>query len=410
MKVSVVIPIYNQENYLHECLNSVVAQDYNDYEVILVNDGSTDNSEQICFDYIKAYGYFQYIYQKNKGLGEARNTGLAHSMGQYILFLDSDDAIQKNCIAKLLLFAEENSADIVYFDEIVCDEKLNAVSVARTYSGMEVKISKTEALKVSMQPSHICARLYRRELFDNIWFSSIWYEDMEIFPRLLKKASNIFYYKVPIYYYRQHNKGITYQEKDKRNLEVITAWHNAYTMADYTADERKALRICILNSMCTFMFFRPDYAADYMRFYNKYFSVSSDAAENRETTHIVNIRQTHLWQQADFYGQTDTLNTLICLERLYQYGGVLYFHEKNADFQYQSVKEESIIFSTNEGIALQEIRAYKGNPIVFAVLSDLSNWNLISLRNQLKELSIEKIFMEKALLYGVRIEGRNREV
>lgn len=103
-----------------------------------------------------------------------------------------------------------------------------------------------------MHPSHIWARLYRRNLFDCLRFTSIWYEDMELFPRLLAKADRLYYYKVPVYYYRQHKKGITHQREDKRNLEVITAWHNAYTKADYSGEERKAIEICIKKSISTF--------------------------------------------------------------------------------------------------------------------------------------------------------------
>ena len=167
MTVSVIIPIFNQEIFLEECLESVMNQDYGDYEVLLINDGSTDHSEEVCQKYAEKYSCIRYIYQPNAGLGEARNTGLRNAIGKYVLFLDSDDAIQRNSIEKIVHFAERKNADIVYFDEIVCEEDLCVRSVARTYSEMDAVIPKTKALELSMHPAHIWARMYRKSLFDN---------------------------------------------------------------------------------------------------------------------------------------------------------------------------------------------------------------------------------------------------
>ena len=138
-----------------------------------------------------------------------------------------------------------------------------------------------------MHPSHIWARLYRRNLFDCLRFTSIWYEDMELFPRLLAKADRLYYYKVPVYYYRQHKKGITHQREDKRNLEVITAWHNAYTKADYSGEERKAIEICIKKSISTFLFFRPKYAAAYAEFYNHIFEGETTLSSEDKNADVI---------------------------------------------------------------------------------------------------------------------------
>ena len=91
MKISIVIPVYNVEKYLRECLDSVIVQSYRNKEVILVNDGSTDNSIEICEEYDMKYPFIKLINKKNGGLSDARNVGILNSTGEYILFLDSDD-------------------------------------------------------------------------------------------------------------------------------------------------------------------------------------------------------------------------------------------------------------------------------------------------------------------------------
>lgn len=407
MDVSIIIPVYNQEIYLRECLESVVSQNDCNYEVILVNDGSTDKSDTICREFVKKYSNFRYIYQENAGLGGARNTGLANARGKYLFFLDSDDAIQPSCIGKLFEYAEENAADIVYFDELVCDENLSVQSVAKTYPEMEVRIQKEKALEFAMHPSHIWARLYRRNLFDGFRFSSIWYEDMEIFPRLVAKAERLYYYKLPVYYYRQHKKGITHQGEDKRNLEVITAWRNAYTKADSSREERRSLEICIKKSIAIFIFFRPKYATAYAEFYNQLFVKKANLSSEVENADAINIRHMPLWQQADFYGRTEILDILSGLKELYQQGGILQFHaDKTVDFQKEDVSDERIVFSSEGGVLLKEMRMRRGNSVVFEILRESAQWNLISLKNQMKEFKIAEIAIEKAMLNGIRIDGR----
>lgn len=408
MKLSVIIPVFNQEGYLRECLESVAGQEGIACEVILVNDGSTDRSEEICLEYSEKYSHFRYIYQENKGLGEARNTGLALAGGDYIFFLDADDAILGNSLYKLVSFAEAKNADMVYFDEIVCDENLAVRSVAKTYQGMDTRIEKLKALEWSMQPSHIWARLYRRDLFDGLRFADIWYEDMELFPRLLARAKKLYYYKVPIYYYRQHSQGITYQGTDQRNLDAITAWSHVYAWQEYSGKEREAIETSIKGAIYTFLFFRPKYASAYADFYNRLFAEKAELSGEKRDIDDVDIQNTPLWQQADFYGRTDVLDILRGLCKIYMYGGSLRFYENGkVDFRKESISEEAVTFSADEEIVLKEIRVQKGNPAVSEIFKECAGWNLISLKNQLKGFHIARIVIKNAILYGIRIDGRD---
>ena len=116
--ISVIIPVYNVENYLRECIESVLNQTFRDFEVILVDDGSTDSSGDICDEYVEKDERVTVIHQKNGGLSVARNTGLSEANGKYVYFLDSDDYISENALATLLNIAENDSSDIVFFDAV----------------------------------------------------------------------------------------------------------------------------------------------------------------------------------------------------------------------------------------------------------------------------------------------------
>ncbi len=114
--VSVIIPVYNVEDYLRECVDSILEQTYGNFEIILVDDGSTDSSGEICDEYVDKDERVTVIHQKNSGPSKTRNTGLENATGKYIYFLDSDDYIESNALELLVNTAESNEADLVFFD------------------------------------------------------------------------------------------------------------------------------------------------------------------------------------------------------------------------------------------------------------------------------------------------------
>lgn len=124
--VSVVIPVYNVEKYLAECVDSVLRQTYTDYEIILVDDGATDSSGQMCDEYAQKDARIRVIHQPNGGLSAARNTGLKAARGEYVYFLDSDDYIETCALEHLVAVADQEQADVMFFDGYVffdeCEE------------------------------------------------------------------------------------------------------------------------------------------------------------------------------------------------------------------------------------------------------------------------------------------------
>ena len=126
VEISITVPVYNVEKYLPRCLNSLVNQTFKlDYEIICVDDGSTDNSGKILDDFAQKYPKIKVIYQENAGLSEARNTALKYVTGKYTMFVDSDDFIAPNALEDLYNYAQKHNSDVVIFDFFrgTCDEK-----------------------------------------------------------------------------------------------------------------------------------------------------------------------------------------------------------------------------------------------------------------------------------------------
>lgn len=116
--ISVIIPVYNVEDYLRECVDSVINQTYKNLEIILVDDGSTDSSGKICDKYAEKDKRVRVVHKENSGPSKTRNVGLGHAKGKYIYFLDSDDYIEPNALELLVNTAESNGADLVFFDAL----------------------------------------------------------------------------------------------------------------------------------------------------------------------------------------------------------------------------------------------------------------------------------------------------
>ena len=195
MKVSIIVPVYNAENYLKKCLDSLINQTYKYIEIILVNDGSVDNSEKIILKYKEKYPkIIRYYKQNNKGQGSARNLGIKKAKGNYITFVDSDDYIDRTMIEKMV----NQSGDIV-----ICD-LLKEEKDKRMYFNNYWQIKK-EANKNYMT-SHMgpVARLYKIELFKNndIYFKEgVIYEDLATIPLLGMYTTNIKYVSEALYHY-----------------------------------------------------------------------------------------------------------------------------------------------------------------------------------------------------------------
>ena len=129
--LSIIIPIYNLEDYIETCLESIVSQVKDDIEILLIDDGSTDSSKQICELFLKKYSYIKYFYQKNSGVSVARNVGLDKASGEYIMFVDGDDWFLPNTISKIVAKIKDKSFDMIIGGYV---ESCKNVSTYKNYS------------------------------------------------------------------------------------------------------------------------------------------------------------------------------------------------------------------------------------------------------------------------------------
>lgn len=227
-KISVIVPVYNTEEYLEKCLDSLVNQTLQDIEIIIINDGSTDRSGQIIEKYLAENPEkIVYIKQENEGgVCPPRNRGIEKATGEYIAFLDSDDWI--DVVAYETMYEKAISGD---FDVVMC-ETYAVYPKKNLYISCGLKNDTTD-IKRNMNKLYavIWNKIYRRELFDKIRFrEDVWFEDVEFLYRLYPNIKSIGVVKKPFCYYLQRQGSMTYTYNEKiyriiNNFESIFQYY-----------------------------------------------------------------------------------------------------------------------------------------------------------------------------------------
>ena len=228
MKLSIIIPVYNTEAYLAKCLDSLLDPACRDYEIIAVNDGSTDGSRAVMTDYVRRYpGLIHPVDTPNGGLGHARNTGLAAAKGEWVLFVDSDDYLAPHAVKEILEILDEEPGDpfdITVFDFVHVNEE---GSVLASFSGCEKEDPFTLETfpEFLFSPMNAVNKLWRRSLFaeNGISFPGrLWFEDLATSPKLYLHAKRIKPVHRAWYCYLQRRGSITNSTAAARNTEMMT--------------------------------------------------------------------------------------------------------------------------------------------------------------------------------------------
>lgn len=224
--VSLIIPVYNVRNYVTKCLKSVRRQTYQNLEVILVNDGSTDDSPAILSEYATKYSNFHCYTIENRGLGGARNYGMEKATGDYILFLDSDDYLAPECVEKLVAAALDTGSDLVVANCYDVREDGSVVAAYRNqYRNATTNLDQEPGILFNRVSAW--AKLYKRELLDGLeYVSRVWYEDMRMTPKIYLRAKKITYIEDSLFYYVQRSGSIMNSGNCLRNLEIIDAFQD----------------------------------------------------------------------------------------------------------------------------------------------------------------------------------------
>lgn len=256
--ISIIIPVYNVEKYIEECLDSVTAQTYTNIEVLLINDGSTDRSGQLCDRYAARDPRIKVFHQKNQGVASARNVGLQHvsKQSRYIGFVDSDDIISTSYYSDLYQAVSANNADLGITDFVrinanhdIIEKLCSDIIDFGVYSSQDI-------IKHSVAKEGWCYRmlwnkLYRRELFDGIQFPEHkLHEDENVAYLIFLKCKKIVGIKTEGYYYRVGNsESIMSNRMKKRTSDLLEAYiHNTKLLLDndYTqAAQKMSLRAAL---------------------------------------------------------------------------------------------------------------------------------------------------------------------
>lgn len=241
--ITVVIPIYNVEKYLFKCVNSVINQTYNNLEIILVNDGSTDDCAKICEELLLLDDRILIINKENGGLSDARNTGIAKAKGEYISLIDSDDYVSKDYIEYLYNLLKSSDADIsicnpkyVYENENNCLVSINK-SIIKEMNSIEAL---STMLYQNYYDTSAWGKLYKTSLFTNIFYPiGKLFEDLGTTYKLLLKANKIVFGNEEKYYYLQRENSISNNEFNCKKLDYLYFAEEIY---DYIIKEIPEIR------------------------------------------------------------------------------------------------------------------------------------------------------------------------
>ena len=220
MKVSVIVPVYNVEDYIEKCLLSIQKQTLKDFECLIIDDGSPDNSIEKAKALIGNDARFAISHKVNGGLSDARNYGLDLAIGDYVCFVDSDDYIEEDMLEKVYDNAVENDSDIVCFDlSYVYEDGRREVS-----KGADFKVSSYEENdEIIFINNSANNKLYRRKFMkDRSFIKGMWYEDLASVPVWLAKAKRVSYVAEPLYNYVQRDGSISHSA-DPRIFDVYKA-------------------------------------------------------------------------------------------------------------------------------------------------------------------------------------------
>ena len=221
--ISVIVPVYNAEKFVEKCIESVQTQTYMDWQMILVDDGSKDNSLEVCQGYAKKDNRISVIHQENAGAGAARNTGLAKATGDYVVFIDSDDYVDKDYFA---LLAKHNE-DVVFIDVQAVDE--NGKVVRDEFLSVYKNLSKDDFMRSQMTGKINWGgvrKVVKREILER---NNIKYTDHKVGEEALFTYSSVFYSKSiafiekPVYFYIQRDDSLSRTKMDDPWGEVAIA-------------------------------------------------------------------------------------------------------------------------------------------------------------------------------------------
>lgn len=232
--ISVIVPIYNAEKYLHRCIKRILAQDYTDYELLLIDDGSTDNSGTICDEYAIKDNRIRVFHKENGGVSSARNWGLDKAIGEYIMFVDSDDYMLSGMLEVMLSTLKAKSADLV-----VCGTTETGGGYWRPIADVDYSINQLKENFVLLLHTELLSppwnKIYKKEIIgSNRFCEDISFgEDLLFNIQYLKKCENISLIKEsPFYHEKENENSLVVKFNRNRLLDIEKVWVVVYRFSE----------------------------------------------------------------------------------------------------------------------------------------------------------------------------------
>ncbi len=241
--VSIIVPIYNVEKYLDECLDSILKQSYKNLQIILVNDGSEDDSVTIAQKYVNLDNRFNLYSIHNQGVSNARNYGLDKTTGDFVCFIDSDDFISKNFISDFIEIISKSNACVVTCARFnVYNNYLEPVFISDIYSIWTGKEALINMLNWQYVDGSVCDKIFKKSYFNELRFKQgVISEDLPITAQIFVNSKYVIHTGKPNYYYRQREGSRSKQQYNKNLLSVLLSANDVYDIVSIHYPELKVL-------------------------------------------------------------------------------------------------------------------------------------------------------------------------
>lgn len=257
-RISIIVPVYNVENYLTKCLDSLVNQSYENIEILVVDDGSKDDSGKIIKEYAEKYSAkIKAFTKENGGLSDARNFGLDRATGDYIGFVDSDDHVTESMFEEMLLLAEKHQAKMVICNIQKVDENGRVAQKLTQIPNMPEKIKLDDHFSVFSDISYFaCNKLFKKELFNQKRFKKgVHFEDIQLIPQLLLECEIIAQTQNFHYQYLERTDSITktHTEKGLDILKAVQDVENVFGKSKYAHKKKELKNFQVFEGVYSFL-------------------------------------------------------------------------------------------------------------------------------------------------------------
>ncbi|MGI9650305.1 glycosyltransferase family 2 protein [Chryseobacterium sp. RLHN22] len=257
-KVSVIVPVYNVENYLPKCLDSLLSQTLQNIEIVVVDDGSTDRSAEIIRQYSEKYpAKIKALTKENGGLSDARNFGIERACGDFFGFVDSDDYVSETMFEEMLSLAERHDAEMVICNIQKVDEHGSITQKLTQIPNMPEKIDLESNFSVFSDLSYFaCNKLFRKELFTTKRFKKgVHFEDIQLIPQLLLECKTLAQTQKFHYQYLERTDSIT-KTHNERGLDILKAVEDveeAFESSSYFSKKKELLGFQVLQGVYSYL-------------------------------------------------------------------------------------------------------------------------------------------------------------